>query len=53
MIEKVFVEYSRNIDGEWGTFTRTFETISEAMDFISTCVNVYTFKIKVVRRKDS
>lgn len=50
MIEKVFVEYSRNIDGEWGTFTRTFDSLQEAMDFISCCEKVYTFKVKVIRK---
>lgn len=50
MIEKVFVEYSRNVDGEWGTFTKTFDRLQEAMDFISTAEKVYTFKIKVIRK---
>lgn len=53
MIEKVYLEYSRNIEGEWGTFTKNFDRLSDAMDFISTAENVYTFKIKVVRKKSS
>lgn len=52
-IEKVFLEYYRKIDGEWATFTKVFNSLPDCMEFVSVCDSVYTFKIRIVREKNS
>lgn len=49
MINKIIVEYYVKIEDDYGTFTRTFTTLNDAMDFIEQKEKCYSFKIKVFR----
>lgn len=50
MIYKVIVEYFIKVDEEFGTFNRTFSNLKDAMDFIESKDQCYTFKVKVLRK---